>query len=254
TQGPGVEINVTASDPAGNTSSRGFYYYIRDTKFRTDVLTISDRFLSRKMPEFDVGEKQQVFDARENPKLEKFLYINRVVRTQNIQDLLEPVVNTEPVRFWQGRFSRLPGSANRASFADHRIYKYKKEEIDRQVHMGIDLASVARAPVPAANSGRILCTDRVGIFGNSVLIDHGFGLTTIYSHLSTVLVKKGDRVEKGDIIGKSGSTGLAGGDHLHFGVAVNNVFVNPVEWWDLTWIKNNILSKIQYVEKLQFTQ
>ena len=251
-QGPGAEINVTATDPAGNTASRGFYYYIRDRKFKTDVLNLSDSFFSKKMPEFDLGEKEQIFNSRENPLLEKFLYVNTSLRTENVNTLLDSVKQTEPERFWQGRFLRLPGSANRASFADHRIYRYKGKEIDRQVHLGIDLASVAMAPVPAANTGKILSTGRVGIFGNTVIIDHGFGLTSVYSHLSTILVQEGDLVQKGEIIGKSGSTGLAGGDHLHFGMAVNHVFVNPVEWWDISWIKNNILSKIEYVEKMHW--
>jgi murein DD-endopeptidase MepM/ murein hydrolase activator NlpD len=114
--------------------------------------------------------------------------------------------------------------------------------------MGIDLASVSRAPVPAANNGRVLAIENVGIFGNTVLLDHGFGLTTLYAHLSAVSVSRGDTVKRGDIIGKTGETGLAGGDHLHFGVAVNNVFVNPVEWWDTAWIKNNIMHNINEVE------
>jgi len=149
---------------------------------------------------------------------------------------------------WKGVFLRLPGSANRAGFADHRTYKYNGKEVDRQVHMGVDLASLTRAEVPAANRGRVLATEKVGIFGNTVLIDHGFGLTTLYAHLSSISVSKGDMVEKGQIIGKTGITGLAVGDHLHFGVAVSNVFVNPLEWWDPAWIHNNILQKIEEVE------
>jgi len=148
---------------------------------------------------------------------------------------------------WSGAFLRLPGSATRAKFADHRIYRYKGREIDRQVHMGIDLASVSRADVPASNRGRVIVTKNIGIFGNTVVLDHGFGLTSIYSHLSRILVAPGDLVEKGEIIGKTGATGLAGGDHLHFGMAVHKTFVNPLEWWDSSWIKNNITSKIKKI-------
>ncbi len=247
-QGPGTEMKVKAEDPAGNVSTRGFFHYIRDRKFKTDTLNISDNFLAGKIPEFIVDLDGATFDSKENPLLEKFIYINTVVRKENIKKVLEPARATENILFWKGSFSRLPGAANRANFADHRIYRYKGKEIDRQVHMGIDLASVSRAPVPAASSGRVLATEHVGIFGNTVLIDHGFGLTTLYAHLSSVSVSKGDLVQRGDIIGKTGDTGLAGGDHLHFGVAVNNVFVNPVEWWDSTWIKNNILHNINEVE------
>lgn len=249
-QGPGTEIFVKALDPAGNSSKRGFYHYIKEKKFRTDVLNISDNFLERKIPEFDLGAKESSFDSAENPLLKKFIYINQNIRKENILQILKPVAETENKLFWKGKFVRLAGSANRAKFADHRIYKYNGKEIDRQVHMGIDLASVAHVQVPAANSGKVIGTDNIGIFGNSVLIDHGFGLCSSYAHLSSIAVKVGDMVQKGDIIGRSGTTGLAGGDHLHFGISVNNVFVNPVEWWDKAWIKNNITSKIEMVNKI----
>ncbi|MBU2430063.1 MAG: M23 family metallopeptidase, partial [Proteobacteria bacterium] len=111
--------------------------------------------------------------------------------------------------------------------------------------------STANAPVKAANGGRVIFTQFVGIFGNTVMIDHGFGLTSLYSHLNQITVEKGTLVQQGDLIGYTGITGLAGGDHLHFSMIVHNVFVNPVEWWDDTWIENNITSKIDAVKQLQ---
>ncbi len=248
-QGPGTKIFVEAEDPAGNISKKGFYHYIKDRRFKHDVINISDSFLERKMPDFDLGSsKDALFALSKNPLLKKFLYINTVLRKQNVKEILMPVRNTEHRILWRGVFKRLPGSANRAGFADHRVYKYHGREIDREVHLGVDLASIANAPVPASNSGRVVSTKKIGIFGNTVVIDHGFGLSTTYSHLSHISVKTGEMVKKGEIIGRTGSTGLAGGDHLHFGVAINTVFVNPVEWWDKKWIQNNILSKINRVK------
>jgi murein DD-endopeptidase MepM/ murein hydrolase activator NlpD len=153
--------------------------------------------------------------------------------------------------YWKGAFLRLPNSARRAGFADHRIYKYKGHIIDRQTHMGIDLASVAQSPVLASNTGKVIFAEGLGIYGKTVIIDHGFGLFSMYSHLSSFNVKKGQMVPKGDIIGRTGVTGLAGGDHLHFGMLVHNTFVNPVEWWDASWIKNNISDKIDELVKSQ---
>ena len=80
----------------------------------------------------------------------------------------------------------------------------------------------------------------VGIFGNTIIIDHGLGLASLYCHLSQMNVTKGDMVKQDDIIGRTGMTGLAGGDHLHFSMMLHNMFINPVEWWDETWIKNNL--------------
>jgi murein DD-endopeptidase MepM/ murein hydrolase activator NlpD len=249
-QGPGTQISVTAEDPAGNTVKRGFYHYIRDKNFKNDTLNISDRFLEAKIPGFDIGNMNDTFQSKENPLLEKFLYINRTVRKNNVDEILKVPGATENKKYWDGRFLRLKGSARRAGFADRRIYKYKGSEIDRAVHLGVDLASTANAPIQAANSGRVILTQFVGIFGNTVIIDHGIGLCSLYAHLNQISVNTGDLVEKGDEIGFTGLTGLAGGDHLHFSMIVHNVFVNPVEWWDDTWIENNITSKIDFVKQM----
>ena len=254
-QGPGTKLAVMAEDAAGNITQRGFYYYIRDKKFKTDILNIPDSFLIRKMPGFDVGENSGSFSkiknqGKKNPLLEKFLYVNGQIRKNNVEEILKISENSENKKYWAGRFLRLRGSAKRAGFADRRIYKYKGKEIDRATHLGIDLASTANAPIKAANSGRVILTKFVGIFGNTVIIDHGFGLCSLYSHLNQISVNNGDIVNKGDEIGFTGMTGLAGGDHLHFSMIVHNVFVNPVEWWDKTWIQNNIISKIDYVNQL----
>ncbi len=249
-QGAGTSISVLAEDMAGNITKRGFHYYIRDKKFPTDSLNISDNFLEEKMPDFDVGVKNGSFQSEENPLLKKFLYINGEIRKNNVEKILSLPAVSENKKYWDGRFLRLHGSARRAGFADKRIYKYRGKEIDRATHMGVDLASTANASVKAANSGRIIFTEFIGIFGNTVVIDHGFGLCSLYSHLSQISVNNGDRVKKGDEIGLTGKTGLAGGDHLHYSMIVHNVFVNPVEWWDDSWIKNNITSKIDFVKKM----
>lgn len=242
TQGPGTRIRVVAEDAAGNITRKGFYHYIRDKKFKTDTLNISDRFLESTMPAFSMGDSQNPESS--DSLLDKFLKINGPVRKANVEHVLAAPKDTVNQILWKGRFSRLSGSAPRAGFADHRIYQYKGREIDRAVHLGVDLASTAEAPVEAANAGRIIMAQEVGIFGNTVIIDHGFGLASLYAHLSYMAVTPGDRVAKGDIIGNTGVTGLAGGDHLHFSMIVHNVFVTPLEWWDDSWIKNNITSKI----------
>jgi murein DD-endopeptidase MepM/ murein hydrolase activator NlpD len=131
-------------------------------------------------------------------------------------------------------------SSRKASFADHRTYFYKGNEIDKQVHLGIDLASTRRAPVKAANRGKVVFADYLGIYGNTVILDHGQGLYSLYSHLSEIKVEQDGTIEKGIVLGLSGTSGMAGGDHLHFSILVNGIFVNPVEWWDQQWISLNI--------------
>jgi murein DD-endopeptidase MepM/ murein hydrolase activator NlpD len=88
----------------------------------------------------------------------------------------------------------------------------------------------------------------LGIYGNTIIIDHGLGLFTLYSHLSAIDVKPGDAIKKRQIIGKTGDTGLAAGDHLHFGVYLDGVAVLPKEWWDEKWLRDNVYAKLQSSE------
>ncbi len=249
-QGAGTPISIMAEDLAGNVTQREFYHYIRDKKFRKDTLNISKGFLEKKIPDFDVGTQESRFASSKNPLLEKFLYINNTIRKKNAEVILSVPSGTENKKLWNGRFLRMRNAAKRAGFADRRTYKNEGKEIDKAVHLGIDLASTSNVPIRAANSGRVVFSQFIGIYGNTVIIDHGFGLCSLYAHLNQSSVAIGDLVEKGQEIGFSGLTGLAGGDHLHFSMIVHNVFVNPVEWWDDAWIKNNITSKIDAVSQL----
>jgi murein DD-endopeptidase MepM/ murein hydrolase activator NlpD len=243
-QGPGTHILAKATDFAGNNTRSGFPYYIKKRKFKKVAIKISDKFLNWKMPEFNID----VSSDSQTPMLDKFLKVNRELRNSNGSQLIKIVSNADNKLYWNGAFLRLPNSARQASFADHRNYRYKHHTIDQQVHLGIDLASVAHSPIPASNNGKIAFTGYMSIYGKTVVIDHGFGLFSTYSHLSAIDVQKGQMVSKGDVIGRTGSTGLAGGDHLHFGIIVHNTFVNPVEWWDASWIKNNITTKIETIK------
>jgi murein DD-endopeptidase MepM/ murein hydrolase activator NlpD len=131
-----------------------------------------------------------------------------------------------------------------ALYGDKRTYQYQGKAVGESKHMGVDLASTANAPVEAANHGIVAYTGYLGIYGNAIIIDHGFGLFTLYSHLSSINATTGQAVKKGDRIGHTGMTGLAGGDHLHFGMILGGQFVNPQEWWDPHWIADNVSKKI----------
>jgi murein DD-endopeptidase MepM/ murein hydrolase activator NlpD len=140
---------------------------------------------------------------------------------------------------------QLGNSQVEASFADHRTYFYKGQEVDQQVHLGFDLAATRSVPVVAANAGKVLQASWLGIYGNCVMIDHGMGVASLYGHLSSLDVKTGNTVARGQTIGRSGMTGLAGGDHLHFTMLVSGHPVNPVEWWDPHWIQDRVERKLQ---------
>ena len=174
--------------------------------------------------------------------------INRDLMKDNGSVFYNLRTETNPEKLWDGTWVRLKNAANMAGFADRRLYYYKGKKVDEQVHMGVDLASLANSKVQAANNGRVIFADRLGIYGLTVVLDHGQGLASIYSHLSEIGVDINQEVMKGEAIGLTGQTGLAGGDHLHFGIMVSGMPVNPIEWWDSHWIQDNITRKLAFLK------
>lgn len=234
-----VTPTLVASDLAGNEVSVGFMYRPLPKKFKHDSINVSDSFLQSKM-----GQFVDIYPDLTQP-IDIFLKVNSELRAKNVQFLMQLGKDTVPQKLWNGPFLRLPNSAPMAGFADNRTYIYQGKAVDNQTHLGVDLASLITSPVPAGNSGRIILAEFMGIYGKVVVIDHGFGVQSLYSHLSEIHVQKGDTVQRGQIIGKTGATGMAGGDHLHFGMLVSGLEVQPIEWWDDHWIKDNITSKLQ---------
>lgn len=232
---------VYATNPAGALATTEFWFKLFPKKFRSRDIEITDAFLEKVVTQIE----QATNTVSSGDLLPRFLKINREMRVKNNKALADLRLQSEPKLLWSGPFRQLGNSQVEAAFADKRAYIYKGKKVDEQVHLGFDLAVTSHTPIPASNDGRILWADDMGIYGNCIVIDHGYGLQAIYGHLSEFLVKKGDMVKKGQIIGKSGSTGLAGGDHLHYTMQVDGVQVNPVEWWDEHWIHDRILSKLK---------
>lgn len=225
---------IEAFDVAGNKASYPFAPTFKPVRFKHDKITISENFLTTKLPEF-----QQHYPEMQGTPLEMYLYTNQKLRVNNNAKIMAICSVSEAQRLWQGPFHRFPGSP-KAGFADGRTYYYNGEAIDEQTHLGVDIASTERAAIRAANKGKVVFADYLGIYGNMVIIDHGLGLFSLYSHLSQINAKSGDMVEQTTVIGLSGMTGMAAGDHLHFSILVNGIFVTPVEWWDPHWIKVTI--------------
>lgn len=230
---------LVASDLAGNEVSIGFFFNPRAKAFKHDSINVSDNFLQSKM-----GQFTQYYPDQTQP-IDIFLKVNSELRAKNVGFLMQVGRDTVPQKLWDGPFIRLPNSAPMAGFADNRTYMHGGQAVDNQTHLGVDLASLATSPVPAGNTGRVVLAEFMGIYGNVVVLDHGFGVQSLYSHLSEIHVHKGETVQRGQIIGKTGATGMAGGDHLHFGMLVSGLEVQPIEWWDPHWIKDNITSKLQ---------
>ena len=238
-----ASISVIARDEAGNESTARFVDRVFPKPFRKSRIELDDRFLGRVVPDILTQTPDLKVD-RPDDLVPAFLKINGDLRRANAERIQALTTQASPSRLWTGPFIQMGGSQVEAGFADHRTYLYRGKEIDQQVHLGFDLASTARAPVVAANAGRVLHADWLGIYGNCVIVDHGLGVASLYGHLSSFGVRAGDNVTRGQEIGRSGLTGLAGGDHLHFTMLVHGQPVNPVEWWDAHWIADRIERKL----------
>jgi murein DD-endopeptidase MepM/ murein hydrolase activator NlpD len=231
-------VSVYASNPTGAVAKTTFWYKVFPKKFRASTIPLESMNIDRIVNQIDTQHKVQ------GDVVQRFVYINSEMRKVNNKTLSDLRFQSEPKFLWTGAFLPMVDSTVESRFADDRTYTWKGKKVDEQTHLGFDLAKLAHSPVPASNDGRVIWAQDLGIYGNCIVIDHGYGLQTIYGHLSEFLVKKGDMVKKGQTIGKTGSTGLAGGDHLHFTMQVDGIQVNAVEWWDPHWVKDRILSKM----------
>jgi murein DD-endopeptidase MepM/ murein hydrolase activator NlpD len=237
---PSTPARIVARDDAGNQAVATFTYRVFPKKFHTDTIAVDDAYIERVITPI-LSETPGLGD--EGSPLNNFLEVNGHLRQVDSERLRELSKQTASAFLWSQPFIRLP-SKTEAHFADYRTYTYNGQVVDHQTHLGFDLAGLEHMPVLAANDGRVVMAEYFGIFGNALVIDHGCSLQTLYGHMSRLEVKPGDRVRRGQEIGRSGSTGLAGGDHLHFTVLVDGLPVNPTEWWDPHWIHDRIQAKL----------
>jgi murein DD-endopeptidase MepM/ murein hydrolase activator NlpD len=238
-----VPMKLFARDLTGEEATSDFDRMTFTKPFKKSTIPIEDKFIDRVVPAILAGTTEV---APSGSTVEKFVVINNELRQKNNAKIHSMAAQTAPEMFWGGTvFHAFGNTKAEAAFADFRTYVYQGKEIDKQVHLGFDLASFANTSIVAANRGKVLFAAELGIYGNCVIIDHGMGVQSLYGHLSSIGVKIGDMVDKGLEIGKSGMTGLAAGDHLHFTMLVNGQMVNPIEWWDEHWIQDRILRKLQ---------
>ena len=237
-----TRIEVYARDPAGNQTATPLDYRVFPKPYRKSRIQIDDRFLNRVVPAIASNVPEEQIPTGD--VLAGFLEINGELRQKNNQFIRELAQQTSPEMRFRDAFQQLGNSQVEAGFADSRTYVYDGKEVDQQVHLGFDLAVTANVPIAAAQRGVVVHADYLGIYGNCVVIDHGMGVQSLYAHLSSMDVGVGDEVEKGQPIGRSGMTGLAGGDHLHFTMLVGGEQVTPIDWWSPQWMQDRVLRKI----------
>ncbi len=242
--------DIVATDKAGNISKAHIPLFFKPARYKKVNIKLRDRFLKNKVVTFVSNVAPKISSK---PEIEQFVYINETIRKKN-EDLIDKITskvdNVTIQNFKIKPFYPLKNSAAVADFGEFRTYIYNGKKISTSYHLGIDLASVARAKIRASNKGVVTFADFNGIYGNNMIIDHKLGLYTLFGHCSEFMVQKGDSVRRGQVIAKTGKTGMALGDHLHFGVYVQGVAVQPKEWMDRHWIKLNITNIIKDAKKI----
>ena len=234
-------VRLLARDAAGNEALTNVNHRLAARAFRSREIVLTESFLEKVVPEI-VGRTPGLQD--QGALIDTYVEINSRLRRENHEAIADLSMQSGGQFLWDGAFTQLSNSQVESFFADQRTYMYEGEIVDRQDHVGFDLSVVQRYPIEAANAGRVMLADYFGIYGNAVLIDHGAGLVSLYAHMSSLDVETGQMVGKKDILGHSGATGLAGGDHLHFGLFLHGVPVNPIEWWDPKWVEEHVLDRL----------
>jgi len=237
---PGQVFYAVAEDEAGNTTVSAIRTKLKKRGFKNTNIIITKKLIKEVV--LPLLGKTETTDP-----LKDFKKINEEWRKRDEDKLKEIGQNSSEVFYIKGKFLQLKNSKVMAVYGEHRRYLYEGRPVSESYHLGYDLASVARAPVEAANRGKVVFAGLLGIYGNTVIIDHGLGLMSLYGHLSEIYVKKGQMVKKGQIIGRTGHTGFAAGDHLHFSILVQGEEVSPLYWWDAKWIKVHITKPLNEV-------
>ena len=243
---------VVAEDMAGNKRVVNIPYYIVARKYKTSWIKATDKFIDGKIS--DLAESNPQYALIED-RIAKLKAINENMRQAN-EKLIHTLASKIPEKMvdeWHIKpFYPLKNGKKVASYGDHRHYYYKDKgnEVSQSYHVGLDMASTKMATIISSNAGKVVFTENNGIYGNMPMISHGMGLYTIYGHCSTILVQQDQEIDAGTPIAKTGMTGLALGDHLHFGVLVQGIEVRPEEWMDKRWIHNNIEKVFQEADKI----
>lgn len=231
---------VFASNGAGNdvTSPLTVVFPKKEQPhYSVHELQVSDQFMQKVVGELDPNGSGDL--------VARFVRINSEMRKANNKTLADLRFKTADHFLFSQPFQRQPHSQAEATFADLRHYIYHGKEIDQQVHLGYDLAVTQHVGVQASNDGRVVWAAPLGIYGNCIVVDHGYGLQTIYGHLSHIDVHEGDIVKRGQVMGQSGMTGMAGGDHIHFAMQLDGVQIDPKEWWDPHWIQDHVARRVE---------
>jgi murein DD-endopeptidase MepM/ murein hydrolase activator NlpD len=247
-------VKLYIKDAVGNQSLTTPHQVIKSISFPAVRMALSREFFEKTaeklLPRYERTSGKSI-SRDDNPSSKQlvnhFRLINHELRKLNDAQIIEVAKKTSSQKLWHEVFEKPLAAKMTASFGERRKYFLNELEAGGSVHRGYDLADTQGALVKASNDGKVLYCGDLGIYGNTVIIDHGQSIQTLYGHLASLNCNEGKLVKKGEKIGITGATGLAGGEHLHFEIRAHGIPVDPKEWLDTNWIKTRFSDPISAI-------
>ncbi|MDR2636175.1 MAG: M23 family metallopeptidase [Campylobacteraceae bacterium] len=244
-----LNAEIVVTDLAGNVARERIRYYLQDKNYKSSKIALSDNFLNNSIVSLahDIADET----TQDMSALEKFVFINDNLRKESVKTIGAVTDNISYIQYFSLKpFYPLKNGAVVASYGDFRTYEYDKNKVSESYHLGLDLASTSGADITSSNRGKVVFAGDNNIYGKMVIINHGLGIYSLYGHCSSLLVQEGESVMEGQVIAKTGRTGFAFGDHLHFGIVIQGIEVRPEEWMDEKWMRDNLFDVINSAKSL----
>lgn len=256
----GSKVIAFAEDVVGNSAATSNFYYKNSTRsYRQASNKLSEEFLRRSTSKIfkeaesqlktDPGLAEKIARIDSEPDsieklIEEFKIVNTNLRSKNEEEIAALLKTSKPQKLWVDTFLSQPGSITGA-FGDKLSYTFGDQKFSGPSRTGYEYLMQGGKGAAAANTGIVAFVQKLGVYGLTVGIDHGLGITTTYSLLGDSLVRPGDRVEKGREIAQA----LGASGRIIFEMRVGGVPVDAREWWDAPWTKAHIIDKINEVKK-----
>ncbi len=236
---------IIASDEAGNMSTNKIPLNTKDVKYLVGKVELGKTFEKDKTKELGLPMSNL-------QGIDKYAYYREQMlekKKVNIPELAS--IHPEGIveMFTVKAFKPLLKWRVTSAFGKVREYFFEGAKKSESIHMGVDMANEPKDTIYAGNGGTVIFSGYNGGYGNTLVISHGMGIYSMYGHCTELFVQVGETVYSGDKVGTTGKTGVASGDHLHFGMLIQGVYVNSEEWLNPYWIKTNITQVLDKAKK-----
>lgn len=240
-------VRAFVRNNVGNTSTAPFYYKAQPVRAPRRGREVGALFVEGKLTE--LADKIESNDAASSDPVKKFSLVINGLRKVTEKKIHEVSKRSELKSSWDGAFQRPAGATLRADFGEIRDYLYGSELLGNFIYTGAEFSSSSGLGISAAAPGKLIYVGDLGLYGKSVIVDHGFGLATVYGYLDSTSAEIDAEVKAGTVLGKAGVSGFSEAPGFLYEVRIHGIPVRPIEWWDARWVHDHIRRKIDDIKK-----